>query len=368
MNKDRLNKILDIKNKIVGGSKFNTEEATKNGLILPLLSALGYNVFDTDEVTPEAVADFGSKKGEKVDYAIKLNGQTVMLIECKQLGVSLSDQHIAQLYRYFTASDVHIGVLTNGNDYWFFTDSEKKNIMDKEPYLKLSIRNSEIDDIRKLDMYSKERIKEIDVASDIQYTRFKIECQDFITDLLNGNIRSWVIDKLEELSCIDDGDRVLMAGILSDVVNRTIKEYKANKENAKDRLEVDERASNIKLNHEYIFDDYSDGNWMFHTLDYAIVMGDVIADASGADVLCSVVQKITERSKKNKEILIKNFSNKVYEGIEACNKAVGKVRFIEEIGLGVQIKLGWNDIVKTIAKMLDTFEIEHREVKLSFKK
>ena len=42
-----------------------TEEATKNALIMPFISALGYNVFDPTEVTPELNADVGIKKGEK---------------------------------------------------------------------------------------------------------------------------------------------------------------------------------------------------------------------------------------------------------------------------------------------------------------
>jgi len=47
-----------------------TEEATKNAMVMPLIQMLGYNVFDPLEVTPELVADVGTKKGEKVDYAI----------------------------------------------------------------------------------------------------------------------------------------------------------------------------------------------------------------------------------------------------------------------------------------------------------
>ncbi len=51
-----------------------TEEATKNAFIMPFIGALGYNVFDPTKVTPELVADVGTKKGEKVDYAILING------------------------------------------------------------------------------------------------------------------------------------------------------------------------------------------------------------------------------------------------------------------------------------------------------
>ena len=44
-----------------------TEEATKNAMIMPFIQILGYNVFDPTEVTPELIADVGTKKGEKVD-------------------------------------------------------------------------------------------------------------------------------------------------------------------------------------------------------------------------------------------------------------------------------------------------------------
>lgn len=48
----------------------NTEEATKTALVLPFFQALGYDVFNPLEFTPEFIADVGIKKGEKVDYAI----------------------------------------------------------------------------------------------------------------------------------------------------------------------------------------------------------------------------------------------------------------------------------------------------------
>lgn len=47
-----------------------TEEATKNAFIMPFIQALGYNVFNPLEVVPEFTCDIGTKKGEKVDYAI----------------------------------------------------------------------------------------------------------------------------------------------------------------------------------------------------------------------------------------------------------------------------------------------------------
>ena len=58
-----------------------TEEATKTSVILPFLQALGFDVFSLDEVIPEFIADVGVKKGEKVDFVIRIDGRIAMLIE-----------------------------------------------------------------------------------------------------------------------------------------------------------------------------------------------------------------------------------------------------------------------------------------------
>ena len=52
-----------------------TEEATKNAMVLPFIHALGYDIFNPAEVVPEFTADIGTKKGEKVVYAILKDGQ-----------------------------------------------------------------------------------------------------------------------------------------------------------------------------------------------------------------------------------------------------------------------------------------------------
>lgn len=105
-----------------------TEEAAKNALVLPFISALGYNVFDPFEVTPELDADVGIKKGEKVDYAILKDGKPVMLFECKACNANLDECHASQLYRYFSVTPARVGVLTNGVVYRFFSDLDLPEI------------------------------------------------------------------------------------------------------------------------------------------------------------------------------------------------------------------------------------------------
>nr|VFK15993.1 MAG: Type I restriction enzyme R protein N terminus (HSDR_N) [Candidatus Kentron sp. LPFa]VFK31428.1 MAG: Type I restriction enzyme R protein N terminus (HSDR_N) [Candidatus Kentron sp. LPFa] len=94
-----------------------TEEATKNAIIMPFLAALGYDVFNPLEVIPEVTADIGRKKGEKVDYAIKKDGKVIILVDCKRTGDTLDAAHAWQLARYFSVTESRFGILTNGMQY-----------------------------------------------------------------------------------------------------------------------------------------------------------------------------------------------------------------------------------------------------------
>ena len=76
-----------------------TEEATKTALVMPFINALGYNVFDPTEVVPEFICDIGTKKGEKIDYAIMRDGKPIILFECKHVGSDLNINHASQLFR-----------------------------------------------------------------------------------------------------------------------------------------------------------------------------------------------------------------------------------------------------------------------------
>ena len=70
-----------------------TEEAAKTALVMPFLQSLGYDVFNPSEVVPEFTADVGTKKGEKVDYAICNSGKVSILIECKPSSTELNINH-----------------------------------------------------------------------------------------------------------------------------------------------------------------------------------------------------------------------------------------------------------------------------------
>jgi len=121
-------------------SAIQTEEATKNAFVMPFIATvLGYDVFDPTEVIPEYVCDVGTKKGEKIDYAILKNNDVQILVECKKIGEPLNVNHAGQLFRYFHVTNARISILTNGQVYKFFTDLDAPNKMDEKPFLELDL-------------------------------------------------------------------------------------------------------------------------------------------------------------------------------------------------------------------------------------
>ncbi len=153
-----------------------TEEATKNALVLPFISALGYDIFDPTEVNPEFVADVGTKKGEKVDYAI-LSGDCpipLMLIECKFVDANLDNEDPTQLYRYFAAAHTRLAVLTNGINYRFYSDLEDANVMDKKPFFEFNMTNVTEEVAAEIKKFTKEKFNLGDIlstAAELKYTK-----------------------------------------------------------------------------------------------------------------------------------------------------------------------------------------------------
>ncbi|MFV0313463.1 MAG: type I restriction endonuclease [Dysgonomonas sp.] len=149
-----------------------TEEATKNALIMPFLQILGYDVFNPLEVMPEFTCDIGIKKGEKIDYAIFKDGEPIMLVECKHWKQDLN-LHDNQLLRYFHVSRAKFGLLTNGLLFRFYTDLETPNKMDEKPFLEIDLsdlRNNHVEELKKFHKTYFNIDNILSSASELKYT------------------------------------------------------------------------------------------------------------------------------------------------------------------------------------------------------
>lgn len=191
-----------------------TEEATKNALIMPFIQALGYDVFNPLEVVPELDCDLAKKKGEKIDYAIMKDGEAILVIECKHWQQPL-DNHKIQLARYFASSKAKFGLLTNGLEYRFYTDLVKENLMDEVPFLEFNIEAMKDVQIKALEKFTKENFDVNSIMSSANELKFMSELKKIIKDLIenpntefvktlakqvyNGKITESVLNQFTEL-------------------------------------------------------------------------------------------------------------------------------------------------------------------------
>lgn len=369
-------KIMELRSKIQSRELVpSTEEATKQWIIMPFLIALGYDPYSAD-IIPEYTLDIGTKHREKVDYALQINSQPVILIECKQLNIQLSEKYISQLYRYFTVSDAHIGILTNGDDYWFFTDSKKENVMDLEPYYKLRLSEASDVDIEKLAKYSKDLIQHTDIVQVVQHERFRAECRELVHSLRTNNIPSWLLNLLAERSGMTEIDKPTLADYLYTEIKAEFNGFKAEKRvRKKDKLNSAEKEnvansskdiSNIKLNHEYVYNDFSDGTWAFHSIGYAIILGIKFDNITAKDLLIHTVEELYKSGKIDRKGLLSETQFTGTYKIDNTGDFRG-AKYIDGLDLYIGTSYGMIDIIKFIERLMRFSGTPDNQILLSFK-
>lgn len=151
-----------------------TEEAAKTAVVLPFIQALGYDAFNLEEVVPEFIADVGIKKGEKIDFAIRIGGKTAILIEVKPINMALGNAQYSQLYRYFATVEARLAILINGREVWFFSDIDEKNKMDKKPFFVFDLQNYDDRQVAELARFQKSNFDMdniLEAASNLKYVK-----------------------------------------------------------------------------------------------------------------------------------------------------------------------------------------------------
>ncbi|WP_167899655.1 type I restriction endonuclease [Thermococcus sp. LS1] len=150
--------IIERVKKISG--KIPNEESTKQHLILPILMALGWDVFDPDEVMPETSTEEG-----RPDYAIMINGRIVAFLEAKSVKERIfrdgriNSKHARQLAGYCFDKGIRIGILTNGLQWALINAFEEYKPVDERIILAVDLMNQSTEEaIERLRWFSKEKI------------------------------------------------------------------------------------------------------------------------------------------------------------------------------------------------------------------
>lgn len=253
-------RVLRLKDQI------QTEEATKNAFIMPFIQALGYDVFNPIEVVPEFTADIGIKKGEKVDYAILIEGRPQILIECKWWGENL-DLHGSQLFRYFHTTKAKFGLLSNGIVYRFYTDLIDLNKMDEKPFLEFDITNVKEQTINELKKFHKSYFDVNNITNSASELKYSSEIKIILNNELANPSPNFVKYFLNQIYAGRTTEKVLVQfteivkrslnQFISDIISDRLKTALDNEntkeiETAKQEAEPKEEASKIVTTQEEI--------------------------------------------------------------------------------------------------------------------
>lgn len=115
------------------------EIRTKQEIILGVLHALGWNVFNTDEVEPEYEVS-----RRRVDYVLRVNKVNECFIEVKKVSEDL-EKHQEQLLDYAFKEGIDLAALTNGVTWWLYLPL-KKGSWEQRKFSSIDILYQDIDE------------------------------------------------------------------------------------------------------------------------------------------------------------------------------------------------------------------------------
>jgi predicted type IV restriction endonuclease len=200
------------------------EENTKAAFISPFLSILGYDLTDPTEVIHEYFADFATptkvRQPKKVDYAIAINSNIVILVEakcCKQK----PEAHDGQLRSYFNAIlTAQISIVTNGVEYRFFTDLENLHVMDKETFFTFNILDYTPKDVENLKLFHRDNFDAARIKSDAEEMLYSQGISELIDGLLVSPSDKFVHFLIKELGTVAPKFEFRGSVVNTKVINR----------------------------------------------------------------------------------------------------------------------------------------------------
>ena len=167
-------KLLELIKKIQSDRRLVSfdEAATKQAVILRILSYLNWDTFNIDEVHPEY-----SVSGRKVDYSLRYSSYNKVFIEVKKIGEDL-EKHQEQLLNYSFQEGVKLAVLTNGITWWFYLPLHEGS-WEQRKFYTVEIYDQDAEDITQkfIDFLSKENVisgESIKKAENIYKSRQKM--------------------------------------------------------------------------------------------------------------------------------------------------------------------------------------------------
>ena len=139
------------------------ESATKQAVVLRLLSLAGWDPFDLTDVVPEYTVG-----NRRVDFALRPGSTDAVFIEVKRPGENL-ENHQQQLLEYCFQEGVKLAALTNGRTWWLYLPLQPGS-WGQRRFLTIDLESQEpnIVEQRFMEYLSQERVVSGRAASDAE--------------------------------------------------------------------------------------------------------------------------------------------------------------------------------------------------------
>lgn len=190
--KDKLTLFVNDLKSTKGNHSYD-EQATKQGIILKILSILGWDVFDVNEVYPEYVL-----KSQRVDYSLRIDKRNKVFIEAKRFSEEL-ESHQEQLLKYSFQVGVSLAILTNGQGWWFYLPLMKDASWEERKFYTIDLFRQEPTQVadKFIDLLSKDNISSGEAIKNAEATHEDQKKRDVIKKTLP---KAWnkIISELEE--------------------------------------------------------------------------------------------------------------------------------------------------------------------------
>ncbi|MFH1639652.1 MAG: restriction endonuclease subunit R [Chloroflexota bacterium] len=213
------------------------EAATKQVVLLRVLSLLGWNIYDINEVKTEY-----STGGQTVDYALRHANTVKIFIEVEKVGDNL-EEHREQLMNASFKEGVNLSVLTNGISWWFYSPIYESSweqrklcsveIYDQEPE---DIADRFIDCLGKENVFSGKAFQNATAIYESEQTERTMSdtlplAWSDIASAHNEQLISLIADRTEEI-CGYKPDRLMVTKFMSSNLFQAQTSYATTKEQA----------------------------------------------------------------------------------------------------------------------------------------
>jgi len=165
------NQIIELIESLKSNKRVDTfdKASTKQAIVIRLLSLLGWDIFDVDEVKPDHAL-----KSVQVDYSLRLKNDDTVFIGVEKVGEDLS-YHQKELLGGAYKEGVKLSVLTNGVAWWFYLSAGEGSFEQKRFYtleiLKQSPKEVAARFVELLEKNNVSKGKSLKIAESIQLKR-----------------------------------------------------------------------------------------------------------------------------------------------------------------------------------------------------